>query len=218
MNEECCIPPGLRFEQTVLGPFTAREAAILCIFILASIPAFLLSPIAGAACVPLSAICAVMVIADGRRGRHPLQMASAFLSFKLRRSVHARLPSGELTDSHPPTSVFRVEDVNYSCALRDEGEVLLRCLLDICSSPGGIHLVSAPAGPGSNVGIRARSLMQRTGVRVDGSGLRVFYLSTPADRQIGDSLGSAALRKVDSADEGSMQPLLHDMFTAGGLE
>ncbi len=145
MENECYIPPSLNYEPLIFGPFTATETVLFSFYLL---PALLLSRIS----IPLTAVYLPFAILLGaisatryRRGWRPLHLLFAFLSFRIGRYSAPAVKGKEGEAGHDAPFVFKLDGINYTCALSAGKESMLAAFIDSCTAAEGcVHFISVP--------------------------------------------------------------------------
>ena len=193
MSDECYNPPSLSFEPAVLGPLTAREALVVAIFLIVSIPVMRISAVAAAAVMPFATALGIFVVAEGRRGKHPLLHSLYFLQYRLGQKGQAAYGNAGETVLLPPARLYRLDGVSFSCALRAVRETVISSCVGLCSSAEGyIRFISLPIA--LRDGLQAESTCSVPDVLSleQMRGIRLFYLQLSGDQPFDQSVGTAS--------------------------
>lgn len=209
MNDDCEIPPSFSFEPPVLGPFTARECLLLGALLIPILPLFKISFALAFALLSTNGFLSLVIVLEGRRGKHPFRFFRIFLTRLLALLLKRVIRSSPHRPADDNMEMYSIEALNYVCAVDSERESVLSSFLRLCSdAEGGLRLISVPL---RHSGLEARSDLPFIfdGEHAEATGMRSFYLALKEDRSQIGALGSAQLKKVGREDPSSSGSLLY---------
>ncbi len=199
MQTDCSFPTATSYSPTVLGPFTAVECLTLTACLPLDFLVYEISHIAACIVAPLLQAASLILVFHERRGEHPFELIRAFLEYRLV-GKNPKLEIGRSIRSVDKTmSVYRLDNVNYACALKAEKEAFLNSFLSFCLSAR--DCIRFLAIPGIDDGA-VQSSESETAV------LRSFYLSAREDQAPPAFIGGTASDISPLSDPSSVHPLV----------
>ncbi len=204
MQTECSFPAATSYSPAVLGPFTAVECLTLTACLPLDFLVYEISHIAACIVAPLLQAASLVLVIHERRGEHPFELFSAFLEYRLvgrnpKREIGRSIRSVDTT-----MSVYRLDNVNYACALKAEKETFLDSFLSFClSARGCIRFLAIPV---IDDGVSGDMNTQPSGSET--AGLRSFYLSAREGQAPPAFIGGTASDTTPLCDPSSVHPLV----------
>lgn len=204
MQAECSFPVAISYSPAVLGPFTAVECLTLTAFLPVDFLVYMLSHFAACIISPAFLVLSLFLVFYERRGERPFELIKAFIEYRLSGSNPRTAISKAVQSVDRTRSVYRVENLNYACALSAEKEAFLDAFLSFClSARGCIRFMAIPEiDDGTPRGTDVHASAGET------AGLRSFYLSATEDQALPVFNAGTSSSVTPSDDPSGMHPLL----------